>query len=247
MTGAWKGLLFLWLPALALAGDILPGPDAAAPEPDPRAATNVPPLKAVGPGLLQLGRVRLDKQKRSVSFPAVLNMAEGAMEYFLVTTYGKTHESILRTDVSPLQIHVAMLLLGARGADTNTLSSPPPDYGGSPGYPITGDPVTVEVKWREKGKEVVRGAEDLIAHPTTGAPKGKGKWLYNGSVVWEGTFLAQSSGSIISLITDPVALVNRVGPSQVETPMWTARTAKLPPGDVPVEVTIRLTGAPSKK
>ncbi len=217
------------------------GAEPATPSHDPRDSTNIPPLKVLGPGILQFGQVRLDKQQRTVSFPAVLNMSEGLMEYLLVTTYGKTHESILRTEVSPFQIHVAMLLLGARGADTNTLSSPPPEYGGSPGYPITGDLVVVEIKWREKGKEIARGADELIAPQAAATPKGKNRWLYNGSVVWEGTFLAQSSGSIISLITDPIALINRERPGREDGPIWTPKAGKLPPPNVPVQVTIRLT------
>ena len=201
----------------------------------------------MGPGILQLGQVRLDKQQRAVSFPAVLNMSKGGMEYFLVTSYGKTHESILRTDVPPFHVHVAMLLLGASGATTNSLDGPPPEYGGSPGYPMTGDPVTVEIAWREKGRQIVRKAEDLIGRQAGGAAKSQGRWVYNGSVVWEGTFLAQSSGSLISLITDPVALVNRVGPGQEDGPMWRANTDKLPRADVPVQVTIRLTETRSGK
>jgi hypothetical protein len=212
-----------------------------------RDLTNLPALKVVGPGVFELGKVKLDKKQRTVSFPAVLNKAEGMMEYFLVTTYGKTHESILRTDASPLHIHVAMVLLDAKGAGTNLLRSPPPEYGGSPGLSIPGDPITIEVQWREKGKQIVRGAEELISPPATEAVKSKGGWVYNGSAVWEGTFLAQSSGSLISLITDPVALVNRVGPGQEEGLMWTAHTEKLPPAKVPVEVTIRLTEAAPKK
>ena len=33
------------------------------------------------------------------------------MEYFLVASWGKTHESILKTDTEPFRIHLAMLLL----------------------------------------------------------------------------------------------------------------------------------------
>jgi hypothetical protein len=239
--------LLVFTSAIGLAGQTPPAPDSDPAAPDPRTSTNLPPLKVVGPGILQLGQVRLDKQQRTVSFPALLNMSEGGMEYFLVTAYGKTHESLLRTDVSPFQIQVAMLLLNARGANTNRLSSRPPEYGGSPGFPITGDPVVVEIKWRENGKPIVRGAEELLAHLATGAPRSKGRWVYNGSAVWEGTFLAQSTGSLVSLITDPAALINRVGPGQDEGPMWTAHAGKLPPADVPVEVTIRLTPALPKK
>ncbi len=40
------------------------------------------------------------------------------MEYFLVTTYGKVHESILRTETMPYHIHLAMLLSDVRDASS---------------------------------------------------------------------------------------------------------------------------------
>src|SRR5437868_4599438 len=55
-------------------------------------------VKEVGPGLFEIGRVRFSKNDRAVRIPVEVNMREGAVEYFLVTTTGKTHESVFRTD-----------------------------------------------------------------------------------------------------------------------------------------------------
>src|SRR3954467_6550095 len=59
------------------------------------------PLREIGPGIFQLGDIRIDKHKRTVSFPAVLNLRQGAMEYLMVSSWGKVHESILRTETEP--------------------------------------------------------------------------------------------------------------------------------------------------
>jgi hypothetical protein len=45
--------------------------------------------------------VRLDQRRHCVMFPATLNLDHGAMEYFLVSTFGKTHQSILRIEAEP--------------------------------------------------------------------------------------------------------------------------------------------------
>src|SRR5437773_10746835 len=88
------------------------------------------PLKEVGPGLFEIGRVRFSKTEGTVSIPAQVNMPEGAVEYFLVTTTGKTHESVFRTDAEPYHIQLAMLLLNANGRGTNDCpqdkTKPPP-------------------------------------------------------------------------------------------------------------------------
>src|ERR1051325_9577892 len=87
----------------------------AADEPAQKFSTNLP-LKEISPDDFQLGRVMLNKKEKSVEFPALINMREGLIEYLIVTTKGKTREAVLKTDVEPQQIHVAMLLLGAKGA-----------------------------------------------------------------------------------------------------------------------------------
>ncbi len=202
-------------------------------------------IRAVGPGVFELGGVRMDKQQRTVSFPAVLNRDHGPMEYFLVTTYGKTHESILRTEVQPYHIHLAMLLLDAKGAGTNAF---PGNAAQNPGGPlknpsketIAGDRVTIAVHWRVDGKETTRPAQDLVFNTQAKSVLGKGQWVYNGSQVWQGSFFAQKDGSLVTLITDPGALINNTGPGHDNDDIWTANTNNLPPPNTVLEVTIKL-------
>ncbi len=44
----------------------------------------------------------------------------------------------------------------------------------------------------------------------------------------------------MSLITDSVALINMVPPKSDDEQVWTTNPDKLPPPDVPVQVTIQL-------
>ena len=65
-----------------------------------------------------------------------------------------------------------------------------------------------------------------------------GGWVYNGSLIVNNKFLAQMDGSLISLVTDPVALVNNTGPGHDNDLIWEPNATNLPPRDVPVEVSI---------
>jgi hypothetical protein len=202
-------------------------------EPPPSAATNAP-LKAVGPGLFEIGKVRLNKNEKSVSFPAVLNMSPGLVEYVLVTETGKIHESLLRTDAEPYQIHMAMLLLGAKGAGTNAFPQKPND-------PLPGDKVVLDVAWKDaRGAQQKRRAEELIYNEQTKSAMSRGPWVYNGSRLFEGTFIAQQDGSIVSLIEDPDALINNPRQGRENDEIWEVKTNGLPPVNAAVEVTIRL-------
>ena len=198
-------------------------------------------MRPVGPGVFELGKVKFDKQERTVTFPAVVNMRGGPIEYFLVTTYGKTHESIFRTDAEPYHIHLAMLLLDAQGAGTN---APVPGGGGpieQPGLPpIKGDQVALEVSWKVDGKPVRHAADSLVFNQAERAVMTRGTWVYNGSAVMDGLFVAQRDGSIVSLIADPYALMNNPRPGRENDEIWTTQTNSLPEVNTPVEITIKL-------
>ncbi|MBI2924205.1 MAG: hypothetical protein HYY24_00690 [Verrucomicrobia bacterium] len=275
-------LLALGWGSLALSGQAS-GPDQPASSPVPGAPARSPappptpppesvpgspgsltdtPLKAVGPGVFELGSVTLDKQQRTVSFPAVLNLDQGPMEYLLVTTQGKLHESILRTATEPYHIHVAMLLLDAKVSTTNLVlaantgdSHDPPATAQGRTQPLAnpakevlpGDTVSIDVSWRTDGQERRVRVEDLVFNAEAKSPMPKGRWVYHGSRVENGVFFAQLSGSVVSLITDPDALVNNAGAGHEDDKIWTANTNNLPPWNTPVRVTFKLDDKQPKK
>lgn len=206
--------------------------------------------------------MRLDKAQGTLTFPAVLNMDQGPMEYLLVSSSGKLHESILRTEAQPYLIHTAMLLLGAKGPGTNSLPAvprPKPDVPGAaaddPSQPIAepskeilrGEDITIELSWRANGKEVHRAAQELVFNAETKSAMRNGRWVYNGSRVADGTFFAQVTGSLVSLITDPDALVNNVGTGHENDKIWMPNPSRLPPWNTPLQVTMKLGLPPGTK
>jgi hypothetical protein len=230
-----------------------PGKEVSIPKPvesSLTALTNTP-VRMVSPGIFEIGKVRLDQRRRSITLPAVLDKATGFMEYFLVTTYGKTHESILKTLAEPYHIHLAMLLLGANGPGNGEFPGSPTN--GVPGpvvHPskeiIPGNKVAISVKWNAPEGDVEHSAEDLIYKRDAQAVMEHGSWVYNGSLIVHNRFLAQMDGSIVSLVTDPVALINNTGPGHDNDMIWEPNPGNLPPPDLPVEVTISLQDPPPK-
>jgi len=208
------------------------------------------PLKEIRSGVFQLGDVRIDKQQRTVSFPAVMNLSQGPMEYLVVSSWGKVHESILRTETEPYRIHVAMLLLGARGMGTDeneTLVEPQPFVSHPSSMRIPGDNVTLEIKWSSKGKVTQKKAHELIFNGKSKSVLRKGDWVYNGSLLEGHSFLAQREGSIVSLVTDPEALINNAGLGHDDDTIWTPNPRSLPPVNDLVEVVIKLTDSKLKE
>lgn len=213
-----------------------------------------PAMQELSPGVFQIGKLRLDKIARSISFPGRVNMSKDIIEYVLVTSMGATHESLLASDVQPSDLHFAMLLLGAKGA--GLLAPQPGDA--PPGQidadylrkapRLKGDNLSFEVKWKDKGgKKHSAQVEDWLMNAETRKPTPRGPWIYTGSMFGqEGGFLAQQEGTFASVVTNPVALINNPRPGNNNDKLWAVNEKVVPAVDTPVEIVITLTDGTSE-
>ena len=192
-----------------------------------------PTVKEIRPGVFQVGGVLLEKSKRQISFPVLINMHEGLLEYILVTGKGKTHESLLVTLTEPYHIHVAMLLLGVKGAAGKEV---PED----PRKPIPGEPFSMELSWKKDGKTLHAPVEKFVRNRLLKKPMKPGPFIYNGSIVFEGMFIAHRDGNLFSLITAPAALANNPRMGRHDDENWEAIKKGLPPLDGNATLTVKL-------
>lgn len=240
-------VLLALAPCLSLvqAGRAAEAPPPAPLLPPAAAGTNRVPFRRLDDGSLQIGKVRLDPRTRTVSFPALVNLNEGIIEYLLVSTLGKTHESLFRTEAEPFHVQTAMLLLGARGAGRPALTNAP--AGGqlsaeqvllASAAPLVGESVTIAVGWTHGGKTNECALEDFVLHAKAGMPMRRGPFVFSGSQMFQGLYLAQQEGSIIAVITDLGAVFNNPRPGRENEDNWKIIATALPPLDTPVRFTI---------
>ncbi len=209
------------------------------------------PPKEIAPGIFKVGTVQLDKNAGTVTFPAKVQMDDGLLEYLLVTTQGPVHESLFVSDAAPQDVHMAMLLLGAKGMaqkldrkepariDAEYLAKAPK---------LTGDRIFLSVKWTDKsGKEQTVPPERWIMRrifppkkPGKNVGAEDGPWLYTGSYFYENRFIAQADGTFAAMVTFPGALINNPRSGSNDDHIWFVKTEAVPPVGTPVEFTIRL-------
>jgi len=201
-----------------------------------------PVIREVSPGIFEVGKVMLDQKALTVTIPGKLNMERGLLEYLLVNPTGSAHESLLVTDVKASDIHFAMLLLGAKGGAIT--AEPPPaqlDAAFFRAAPkITGDTVFISVKWKEKDVEKTVPVEDWLYSEGTKKAIEHGPWVYNGSMVYEGRFLAQAEGNLVAIVTSPTALINNPRKGNDNDQMWNANEKDTPKVNTPVEIIFKL-------
>ena len=195
-----------------------------------------PVVEQISKDVFQVGLVRMDKAARTVRFPAKICMTEGWIEYLIVTEKGKTHESLLLTAAQPQHIQVAMLLLNAKGLNSRPFPENNTD-------PIPGEQVEVQIFWKDEKEKSAR-AESFVQNLTAKAPMTKGHFIFTGSRIQEGQFIAQRDGSILSLITDHDALINNPRPGRDNDENWKVLSKGLPPLNTAVIVEFRLPPAP---
>lgn len=208
------------------------------------AATNVPALREVSPGIFEYHGVTLDKKNRRISFPGTVNQKVGLIEYLLVQEKGKVHESLLATKVSPHDIHIALLLIGLKDPAANANAPLPPaaiDSAYLQTAPkLKGPPVKITVAWTQPdGQRKEIPAENWILNLDTNKTMTPGPWTYNGSQIENGVFLADEELSIVAVITDPTALVNNPRKGYDNDQIWQIKD-EVPPINTPVEIGITL-------
>ena len=201
-----------------------------------------PVVREVSPGIFEVGKVLLDRKALSISFPGKLNMKRGLLEYVIVNPKGSAHESLLATDVEAHDIQVAMLLLGAKGGAINAVALPSQldaEYFRT-APKLTGDTVLISVKWKENDVEKTVPVEDWLINESAKKKIEHGPWIYNGSMLYEGTFLAQAEGNLVALVTSPTALINNPRKGNDNDQMWNVNGDATPAVGTPVEVIFKL-------
>lgn len=195
--------------------------------------TPFPPVRKVGPGLLRLGEIQIHKGSMSVTFPAVVNMDRGLIEYLLVRSTGKIHESLLRTEVDPYLLNISFLLLGFEGTDR------PLDAQGAADKP-GGDPVSIILVYNQAERNQSVPAEGWIVRKNgEHAFPPEMSWVYTGSMVMQGRFLASQQGSIAAVYHDPAALIDHGAPGGESDEIWFVREGTVPPVGTPVTVVVK--------
>ncbi|HMP90874.1 MAG TPA: YdjY domain-containing protein [Kiritimatiellia bacterium] len=177
-----------------------------------------------------LGSVRIDPDKKWMIISGFVNQVEGAIELLACGPGGKTHESMFVLLARPADIQAGLLLLG--------LKHGPPMEGLGMGPPI-GDPVEVFVFWEHDGAEKVRPAEYFIFDYVTGRQVRHGAWIFNGSKVENGYFLANAEDSIIATYWDPWAIINLQSEAGSDDKRLMVDRQRVPPLHAPITMLIR--------
>jgi hypothetical protein len=156
------------------------------------------PLKKISDNLYQIESISINTENLEISFPVEVNMREGVIEYMLCSIHGKLHESVLKTNIVPSHLNIALLLLGLEPGQNI-------DYQRQDILP-EGDSLYIYIKWEQEN----------ILFPIENLAKVTGKkemmqpthWTFLGSKFENDVYMADAQKSIISTCHDPYAIID---------------------------------------
>lgn len=201
----------------------------------PEEVLEYPKIFSTSTGSYQFGPIDIDQKNREFSFPAVCNQTSGLVEYALVHEDGKTHESLFRTKVSPKLIHASLLLLKEK---------PQPAFfkfveENSPKL-IQMPEIEIMVEWEHNGSNHKTSINSMVLNQTDNRELSESAFVFTGSKVVEGTYLAEMDGSIIAVYHDNRATLNSRDLNSNSDDVWIANESKMPPKNLPVLVRFQL-------
>ncbi|MDF1823437.1 MAG: YdjY domain-containing protein [Verrucomicrobiales bacterium] len=189
-----------------------------------------PAVTRIGEHQYRLGEIEIDSRKREISFPVVVNMREGGpLEYVLVHEHGKVHESIFTTVISPLQLQVALKLVKYQsgfGDVFNLLLAP--EVLEKEGGTIADRGDAIEFSFIAEGKAEPVPVFDFVLDGLTSTAMKGAPWIYTGSKIEDGTFMAEAEGSIIAIYLDHLAIFNMTIEGADTDERWGANSKMIP-------------------
>lgn len=196
------------------------------------------PIKDLGNGQYQVGRILVDKPARSFSVEAKLIHTEDPLEYLAVARRGvKDYESLLELRTRGLHFNIACILIGL---DDSNVVRPKFQFDRTV---IEGPEVAITLAWEGENGPVEIDAQDALRIVGGPAEKPETRWIYTGSMMYPSeppSYLADSSGSLIGLVHDPMTIIDhQLGLGIGAYGSILGNTAILPPIGTRMTLTVR--------
>lgn len=168
-----------------------------------------------------------DAKGRRLILRARVVLREGGLEHLLCLKGTKEHEAILASDAIPYQIHAGLLATGAKkGHPVQFL----PKF-----VPPSGDPIAIEIQWRQDGVTRVADARDWVRDERAKSTL-KLDWVFAGSELIEDpatkkSVYAAEDGDLITVANFSSAILDLPFASTANDTdrLYVANTERIPP------------------
>ena len=96
----------------------------------------------------------------------------------------------------------------------------------------------IRLEWQQDGESRTATINELIHHAATEKPMAGDPWVYGGSYIEDGYFIAESSGDLIAIFLSNAAMINFSGKDNRSDEVWLPHPTRIPEVGTPVTVTL---------
>ncbi|MBN1542710.1 hypothetical protein JW992_11245 [candidate division KSB1 bacterium] len=175
----------------------------------------------------EFGGLILNAADRTIRFPAAVNLGQGWIEVVLCTPRGKVHESLLVTDVTPLTLQTALIVLGYT----------PRHQPGIP--PAAPDSLYLYVDCANDSGGRLERVESWIRDVQADRPMTAMAWEFCGSPIYPtGELAAEFEQTLIATFQLAAVVINNRS-SRRDDSRYQVNEAVVPPKGTPLQLLIR--------
>ena len=196
--------------------------------------------KVLSDGNLAIGRITIHRRNNQLSFPALVNITEGDLEVLISTPAGRTHESLLISDIDPYKLQLALFLIGAEngmrhpsGAGDNNNNKPASGL-------AQGTLIDIFVK-TENDREIP--IEHWLKNKRVSKDKKQEGWVFVGSSFSaDKRCLATEEGNIVNIWNFGNTILDNPSVTGDTDDLLVSYTGNMPESETPVTVVMKKRG-----
>ncbi len=166
-------------------------------------------LKKVSEDVYMLNEMSINTANGTIEIPCKINMNKGLIEVVLCRKEGKVHESLLVTNISPLEFQTALLLLGLD--PVNEVPDDPSKIDQSDQFSsieTEGDAVKLYLAYELNGEMVKKPIEHFVYDESVQKKLKPSTWLFRGAAThMSGHVMVDPDVTMIATYHDPVAMM----------------------------------------
>jgi hypothetical protein len=166
-------------------------------------------LKKISDDVYQLNEITINTSLGTVEIPCKINMSEGLIEVVMCRKEGKIHESLLVTNVSPLEFQTALLLLGLD--PVNEVPDDPSKINKNDQFSsieTEGDVVKIYLAFESDEETIKQPLESFIFDESIKQNLKSSTWLFRGAAThMSGHVMIDPDVTMIATYHDPVAMM----------------------------------------
>jgi len=155
--------------------------------------------------LVKINEIIINRNSRTVTFPARIKMTKGLIEVLLCKPQGKTHESLFVTDISHIELQTALLLLGLMpfNNSVNNVSTLKTNHSRE----FHADSLMIFVEWKDSLGCHNENAEYFVWNKIREESLPPSSWLFQGLPIIDDKIQTSAYFSMIVTYDDPFAVL----------------------------------------